>query len=374
MLALTGVLGLIAAGVLADSFVRGAVQSGAESYEDDADTDDVDEVAEGLTVPGFDSATGGPTAEGHVLAEDGEAGLSEWDFLLLDPWQDDSLEEPDYDLFPDGPESSDLLSDIPDLDLHAGPEGGFLGGGDGDDTLSGGAGDDTLSGGAGDDVLLAGGGTNHLMGGAGDDLLHGGPGNDTLDGGPGQDTLIAGGGDTLLRGGAGDDVLIGGAGVDTLMGGHGDDLLRAGTGGQTLFGGAGNDTLIGAVLDGDGQDKGGANFLNGGAGDDLLVLGMGDIAHGGSGADTFMLGSWLDNEGMALIQDFDAAQDRLVLAYDPAAYPAPEITVTPVPDDPRAVIVRLDGVALAKVHGGAGLTAQDIELIDEIPLALMQAG
>ncbi|WP_114966170.1 calcium-binding protein [Alkalilacustris brevis] len=362
MLALTGVLGLIAAGVFADSFVRGAVTSDASAEDDD------DPFGDGapMTPQGAGALDLGP--------DTGEEGLSEWDFLLLDLWEDDSLEEPALGLFPDAPESSDLPVSIPDLELHAGTDGAFLAGGDGDDTLWGGAGDDTLSGGVGDDVLHAGDGSNHLLGGAGDDVLRGGSGNDTLDGGPGSDTLVAGGGDNLLRGGAGDDVLIGGDGADSLMGGYGDDLLRAGTGGQTLFGGAGDDTLVGAVLDDAGRDVGGANFLNGGAGDDLLILGQGDIAHGGSGADSFMLGSWLDEEGTALIQDFDQAQDRLVLAYDPAVHPDPQITLDSVPDDPGAVIVRLDGVPLAKVQGGAGLTAQDIDLIDELPPILMHAG
>lgn len=135
----------------------------------------------------------------------------------------------------------------------AGPDGEWLNGAGGNDTLYGGAGDDVLEGSLGDDRLhggfgadrLDGGdGTDQLWGGARNDVLYGGAGNDTLDGGSHDDSLYGGiGADTLL-GGLGNDRLEGEAGADTLAGGDGADVLIGGLGGDRLTGGTGADRFV----------------------------------------------------------------------------------------------------------------------------------
>jgi len=162
-----------------------------------------------------------------------------------------------------------------------------------------------------------------------------------LSGGP-EDDIIAGGG--------GDDVLQGLGGDDQMNGGAGDDLLVGGEGAGDLHGGAGNDTLLG----GEGDDS-----LHG---DDRLVGHEGgDVLLGGEGADSFVLGDWLmGGDAVALIADYDPAQDQIVLAYDPAAHPAPDVTVEHEGDTAHVLI---DGIRIAEVAGAASLAAGDILLI-----------
>ena len=166
------------------------------------------------------------------------------------------------------------------------------------------------------------------MGGAGDDRLTGGDGADILDGGDGADQM---------EGGLGDDMLAGGAGQDNLQGGAGDDVLT-------------------------GADDQGVDWLNGGDGNDVLLLGQDDMATGGAGADLFMLGSELAGETVAEIMDFDSAEDGLALLWDDTAGGiAPEVTLGETDTD--LVGVFADGELVGLVHGGAGLSSADIQLV-----------
>jgi hypothetical protein len=311
---------------------------------------------------------------GDPWADKGE-DTSLWDHLSDDPWRDPNWADPSIITYSDGPESADAPPDEMAENGEASPPEWVGGPGE---TLVGAADGGILSGGAGDDVLIAGGGNSHLQGGLGDDTLTGGAGVDTLDGGGGNDVLVASGGPTLLRGAEGDDLLTGGAGDDTLQGGggadtlvagngvalldggFGDDVLSAGKGIGTLFGGGGDDTLTGA-------QPGGIALMNGGAGDDVLVAGQFDILHGGTGADTFVLGDWVGMGG-AFVQDFDQAEDRLVIVYDPATHPDPVITLASVAGQEATVMVLLDGTPLAVVQGAAGILPDDIDLVVESPV------
>ena len=382
MLWFAGLLGLFFAASLADALLNSDTgDDGAEAEGEAGGTASLAEDPRGSLADLLDELPGWPEDQQPPDA----AEPSPWDHLLHDPWA--APDTPDEPLPPDGPDSTDDPPPPPaagDFLRAADDAGAVLTGGDGADTLFGGAGDDLIHGGAGNDLMVAGLGDNRLWGGDGDDRLIGGPGADTLDGGPGNDTLLAGGGAALLRGGAGDDLLLGGdgdttleggAGNDTLLagggnnmlaGGFGDDLLIAGPGADTLFGGAGNDTLVGVRFDADGNDRAGPSLLNGGAGDDLLILGRDDTAHGGSGADSFLLGDWMAGGG-AVIADFDPAEDRLLVGYDPGLYPAPVVSLAAVADDPGAAVVLLDGQALAVVRGGAGLDPQAITLVPGWP-------
>lgn len=377
-----GLLGLLAIGGVADVFMRyndsqdddddndnwqseGEFQQDTDLYrsllDDYLEDSDIDPMApaaydmlgqEGDTwqYPSEDEYAGEPDdgSAFHAATQLGEIGAADLDsdFFELDENEDDPLwdmtdpslrdDETGWDAGLEGPRSSD--EPAPEA------ENLFLTGTEGDDVMLGGAGDDTLIGGGGDDTLYAMGGNS---------LLDGGPGNDTLVGGEGNDTLIGGEGDDLLQGGWGDDLLVAGAG---------DNLL---------FGGAGDDTLVGALLDDNGNDISGINILNGGAGDDTLILGGGDIAHGGSGADDFVLGDWIAGN-TATIQDYDASEDRIMVVFDPTQHPDPVLTVTADPDDPENALILLDGVELAVVPGGAGLSSEDIELVPEYPDSVQQ--
>lgn len=84
---------------------------------------------------------------------------------------------------------------------------GFMGGGDGRDSLAG------------------SNGADHVFAGAGNDAVRGGDGDDLIHGGIGDDRLLGDAGSDILYGGAGDDKLYGGAGNDGLTGGVGSDLF-----------------------------------------------------------------------------------------------------------------------------------------------------
>lgn len=208
-------------------------------------------------------------------------------------------------------------------------------GDDGDDRLFGGNGDDTIDGGRGDDVIL------------------GGPGQDTLNGHVGDDIMRGGLGDDSLNGGDGDDWLHGGAGDDTIMGYWGDDTLIGGAGADTLFGGEGND-----IIDGRERGQAGADFLNGGTGDDTIMAGAFDTVHGGTGADVLALTREEAATGAATLQDFDAAEDRIVVYFDGAHPPVLEQAETE-----GGVMLLADGLPLALVEGVSLIDLAAIELV-----------
>lgn len=241
-----------------------------------------------------------------------------------------------------------------------------IGGYGGDDTIDAGAGNDSVVGGMGDDDLWGGMGDDHLTGENGDDLLVGGSGDDALTGSLDNDTLLGGEGDDALLGGDGTDVLDGGAGNDALQGGFGDDIMVGGTGEDVLMGGYGNDALSGVELDNDGKDMDGPDYLNGGAGNDTLILGAQDVASGGADADTFILGDWISDGAAAQVSDFDPEEDALVLVYDDSngALP-PDVALNTDETDPTMIRIALDGVEVALVNGGAGLTPADIALVGQ---------
>ena len=135
------------------------------------------------------------------------------------------------------------------------------------------------------------------------DTLEHDPEFQTYLGRDGDDTLI--GGDTAARylGEGGDDLLVafdsdraeGGAGDDTVIGLH--DRLT--TGPQVLEGNDGNDTIA----------TRGWSVLRGGDGEDTFVLAPDDLSDDGD---------WLFDEDaqrypVPLIQDFDPAEDRIVI-------------------------------------------------------------
>lgn len=273
------------------------------------------------------------------------------------------------------PVSSDQAAALPDDLTIAGTEqGDILSGGNGHDVIRAGDGDDLIDGRDGDDLIQAGAGNDAVWAGAGNDTVGGGDGADTLHGQDGDDLLHGEDGADHLAGHAGHDTLSGGAGNDTLVGGEGDDLLDGGEGDDWLAGGSGNDTLLGGsgsdILDGGSGDDWlsglhgeiddfSEDFLNGGAGNDSLVLGSGDHGYGDTGEDTFILHDWLAEGGVAHVSDYAAADDKLVVVYDPAVHPDPQLTLASNPDGSTTLM--LDGHALVVIQGDT-VNVQDVEL------------
>lgn len=248
-------------------------------------------------------------------------------------------------------------------------------GSDGDDVVYGAANDDSLSGGAGSDLLDGAGDHDTIDGGSGNDRLQGDFGDDDLNGGADNDEVMGQSGTDTVQGGTGNDSLVGGAGADLLSGGDGDDGLMGCVGDDTLIGGGGADTLNGnddddaifGVTPNDWgtppEDDAIRDYLNGGDGDDALFPGAGDNANGGAGDDSFTLGDWIADGGAALIEDYDANEDSLVVVYDDAAHPDPELTVETSAGTPENAKLLLDGLPLAEVIGAAGLAPSQVTLV-----------
>lgn len=164
----------------------------------------------------------------------------------------------------------------------------------GDDSFDAGLGDDMVDGLAGNDTITGGGDNDMLQGGFGADILEGNGGNDRIDAGQADVNVAnaadagASGGLTLaqydsgIAGGAGNDMIMGGAG-DEILTGDDDSRTAAVTGStfdasadgmDTIMGGAGNDEIhTGSWSDG---DQGLPNAQTGM---------MNDVAYGGSGDD-----------------------------------------------------------------------------------------
>lgn len=361
MLELLGLFGALFAGFLADSV------SGGGGNHNAGDGGDVarDPATEGDPTGDQTGSDLLDIAFGGIVDAPGPASDASPDSLPVDdPQSDDVPDPPDPDLALTGGDGSDILYGNGGDDAISGGAGDDqLGGRDGNDTIAGEAGADIVYAGAGDDVVSGGDGADNLQGEDGADQLDGGAGADLLAGHNGDDSAFGGSGDDSLLGGSGNDILTGGAGNNWLNGGFGNDVLHGDQGSDTLDGDFGNDTLIGhetGVADPE------VDFLNGGEGDDLLIVGNGDYASGNQGADTFALGDWLGQGEFAQIQDYDPAEDQIVVVYDAVAHPDPVLTLEQE-DGSDDVTVLLDGLPLGLIAGGAGLTADAIQLTTTMP-------
>lgn len=349
MLALAGLLGLFMAGLVVE--VPSLLGMGRENDEPDE--------------PEFHEEEDAVQSEDTVEAGMGLAPVDAAESTTgFDPGEDDVVGD-----------DNTLPQDTIDAVL-----GTILAGTDAADTLAGGAGGDQINGYAGDDALFGEGGDDHIFGGQGDDTLAGGAdddllngqedndglwggdGDDTLFGGLGNDLLSGGSGNDQIAGGAGDDRAYGGAGDDAIEGGYGHDILIGGAGSDTLFGDVGDDILVGTQIDSAGKDTDMRDFLNGGSGDDVFLLGADDIASGGTGADSFVVGDWMEGGPEAVIQDFDAAVDRLVVAVGEADFSTTVISVEKDTDSSTSRVV-MNGEVVALVSGAGSLSAEMITLV-----------
>ncbi|MBL4768523.1 MAG: calcium-binding protein [Rhodobacteraceae bacterium] len=268
-----------------------------------------------------------------------------------------------FGLDPDQPVGETIIGDQSNQHLSGGEGDDQINGYDGDDTIDGASGRDDLYGGNGNDKINGGDGADSLHGQDLDDILLGGAGNDNLYGHNDDDQLNGDAGDDTLHGGMGDDLLFGGKGDDAVHGGIGDDTLYGGEGQDTLFGGAGDDVLMG-VSPNDGTPDSDVDFLNGGSGDDVIVAGETDIVTAGDGADTVIFGDWITKDAPAILMDYDAAEDQLIVVWDLQSSPDPDIEV--VADDSVAGLshILVDGVEIAAVTGNQTVKVSDIILVD----------
>jgi Ca2+-binding RTX toxin-like protein len=147
------------------------------------------------------------------------------------------------------------------------------------------------------------------------DVLTGTQSNDTLFGLRGDDDLFGNAGNDYLFGDRGDDTLVSEAGFDTLEGGRGDDYLYGGTEDDLLFGGRGDDILVGIEFNAANPGLGEIDVMVGGFGADLFALGGTNQAYYNDGNSTSSgFGDY------ALIEDFDTAEDIILLHGSPADY------------------------------------------------------
>ncbi len=354
MLGMFGLLGALLAGLALDSFIS-ARSDTANDHDDDTPPDTLDP-------PDRNSADANILdwlGMDEVAAEPADAPVTGAHDPDRVPESDDIAADADPDLVLQGQDMDDVLSGQGGDDI--------LMGGSGDDLLTGRDGDDAMQGGDGADLAYGGAGADTLHGGAGDDILAGEGGDDKLVGGSGADTLLGQEGADSLYGGAGADTVTGGGGDDSLVGGDADDWLAGGLGDDQLIGDAGSDTLDGG--DGndmlDGREPAMAfpelDYLNGGSGDDTLAVGAGDYATGGDGGDWFELSDLAPGDAIANIADFNASEDTLMVVFDPALHPDPQLTLE-MSENAKDVVVILDGVPLAMVQGGAGMTIDNVLL------------
>jgi len=353
MLGLLGIFGAVFAGFMADGVLNAESKMKSDDEDDGPDTRSPsnEEGADHGFLDFLDTApTTAPTIDG--LAEDDMLDSDSTD--MPPPAPDNRL------IF--GADDDDILTGDTGADAIFGGNGGdLLGGRDGDDVIDGGEGEDHIDGGSGADSLRGGAGDDVLQGLDGDDEIEGSSGDDWLAGHMDDDLLQGDEGADSLMGGSGDDTLIGGEDDDWLAGGYGDDALQGRSGSDTLDGNAGNDTLLGVDPENP-KDSDGADFLNGGTGDDTLLIGAGDYAHGGEGADTFALGDWIGDGEVAHISDYNPDEDDIVVLYDATAHPDPHIALISE-DGSNDATVLLDGIPLAVIANGAGLSVDALKLM-----------
>ncbi len=150
-------------------------------------------------------------------------------------------------------------------------------------------------------------------------------------------------------------LLFGTNDAELMIGRNGQDAMYGAGGEDTLAAGGGHDALSGA-------DDDDADLLLGEDGNDLLTLGAGDTATGGTGFDRFTLADFGPNTPPSVITDYSAADDQIVLMYDPQVHPEPVVSMERV-EGTEDMSVMLDGVQIAIVQSATGLTQADIQLM-----------
>lgn len=190
---------------------------------------------------------------------------------------------------------------------------------------------------------------------AGDDLIDGRAGGEDLSGDLVDEAMWAETGEDPFEAGA--DVPLGQLGDAILAGDDGDDLPSGQEGDDPPSDVAGHHNLYAAFPEG---DDGETDVLNVCDSDDLSLIGA--SGEGDPGADQFILKEWLSEGGIATISDYDAAEDQIVLVYDPDTHADPQLSLSAVAET-EDVEILLDGEVIGRVTDGAGLSEKDILLL-----------
>jgi Ca2+-binding RTX toxin-like protein len=106
------------------------------------------------------------------------------------------------------------------------------------------------------------------------------------------------------------------------------------------------------------------DYLNGASGQDTIIAGAGDVVSTGADADLVLLGDWIAEGEPAAIMDFDQAQDELAVLWDFETNADPWIELLDDQDQAGTKLLLVDGVTYARIHGGDGLSVEDILVID----------
>jgi hypothetical protein len=93
-----------------------------------------------------------------------------------------------------------------------------------------------------------------------------------------------------------------------------------------------------------------------------------DDAPAAGGEQVMSLSDVTEGDDPAMIDDFDAETDHLVVVYDPELHPDPALTLEPMPDG-GGMTVMLDGVPLAEIPGATDLRPEQVRLKPSMPLA-----
>ncbi len=196
----------------------------------------------------------------------------------------------------------------------------------------------------GDDYIDAGLDVEVSFGGDGNDVIFGADHDQVLFGDDGDDVLFAEGGADQVHGDDGDDTLVGGDGSDLIVGGQGADVI---------FGGAGDDTIHTAHVYPTNNAPNTFDVVAAGDGDDAIYVSQGAaLVEMGSGADDILIYSnfgILDNDPVAIVSDFNPAEDQIVLGVHAPDFEFAEGTTTleisytavliETPDGPATLIV-----------------------------------
>lgn len=212
--------------------------------------------------------------------------------------------------------------------------------------------------GAGDDVVVGSSAADIIEAGDGDDVVAGGDGNDRVYLEEGDDVY---GLSPYFEAYATEHLEALGVlehGNDKIRGGAGDDMISDRFGSNRLIGNQGADLLV--ALDDESEEAPTPDIILGGFGNDQIHADEGDTIVGGRGQDTITLHlPTVTGEAAPqpiVIQDFFKNVDALELEGigDGASVSIQDI------EDGSGAQVLLDGVVVATVLGGAGLTLDDI--------------
>lgn len=161
---------------------------------------------------------------------------------------------------------------------------------------------------------------DYILAGEDVEVTFGADGDDTVIGADHPQVIFGDGGDDVLLGEGGDDYVQGDTGADTLSGGSGGDLMVGGEGADAIYGGEGDDSIYTADVFPTESNPNEFDVVNAGAGADQVFVTQGaSLIELGEGEDDILIYSDFSDIGedpLAIITDFDVAEDQIVLGVN----------------------------------------------------------